>query len=256
MKRPALTVTVLSAITLALAATIPVDDLGKHSPLEVRTNLIDGSKKYLGIPYRSGSVNPQEGLDCSGFVRLSVQDLARRLGLPIPVPRISKDMYAWTQRIEDVDRQPGDLVFFQAGVQISHVGIYLGTVDGQPTMISSASEGPATGVIYSSLNEPYWKRHYVGAGRLFPAASGASARPTPIATPVPVPAPRPTPQNDADDFEAFKNAQAQAYHSFINREEVWSSEAARLQEQKLAQLDWQSAEQQRFNAWRKKNTPH
>jgi len=45
------------------------------------------------------------------------------------------------------------------------VGIYVG----DRRFIHSASEGPETGVIYSSLDERYWSLAYAGAGRVFPA---------------------------------------------------------------------------------------
>jgi len=51
---------------------------------------------------------------------------------------------------------------------ISHVGIYLGG----RRFIHSASSGPNTGVIYSTLDEQYWSRSYAAAGRVFPETSG------------------------------------------------------------------------------------
>jgi probable lipoprotein NlpC len=39
---------------------------------------------------------------------------------------------------------------------------------GDGKFIHAASDGPKTGVIYSTLNEDYWLSTYVGAGRAFP----------------------------------------------------------------------------------------
>ncbi len=50
--------------------------------------------------------------------------------------------------------------------KVSHVGFY---VD-ETRFVHSASEGPKTGVIISSLEESYWKRRFVGAGRVVASA--------------------------------------------------------------------------------------
>jgi hypothetical protein len=77
--------------------------------------------------------------------------------------------------------QPGDLLFFKtdSSGKISHVGLYLGGRH----FIHSASSGPNTGVIYSTLDERYWSRTYAAAGRVFPETTGyqnvyASASPS------------------------------------------------------------------------------
>jgi lipoprotein Spr len=56
----------------------------------------------------------------------------------------------------------GDLVFFSSGRHISHVGMYLAN---NKFVHASTSMG----VIISDLDEPYWKRRYIYAGR-FPAS--------------------------------------------------------------------------------------
>jgi probable lipoprotein NlpC len=59
------------------------------------------------------------------------------------------------------------LVFFSAGKNVTHAGIFLGNNSaGVGTFIHSASDGPKTGVIISTLNESYWKRTYTGSGRI------------------------------------------------------------------------------------------
>ncbi len=59
--------------------------------------------------------------------------------------------------------QPGDLVFFQICCQapdaVTHVGIYLG--HGQ--MVHAPDVGEVVRV--DSIETPYWRSHFVGAGR-------------------------------------------------------------------------------------------
>ena len=147
----------------------PLENSVSHAPsaVDARSQLIAAAGKYEHTPYRYGGID-RRGLDCSGLVCLSFQD-----ALGIAVPRSAAALYSWAEKIQIEDAAPGDLVFFKTGSDgtISHVGIFVGN----GRFIHSASEGPVTGVMYSSLDERYWARTFAGAGRALPAAgSGAS----------------------------------------------------------------------------------
>jgi probable lipoprotein NlpC len=128
---------------------------------EARSRLIAAAAKYEHTPYRYGGVD-RKGLDCSGLIFVSFHE-----AFGISVPRNAESLYSWVEKIPIDNAQPGDLVFFKTtrSNKISHVGILTG--DGR--FIHSASDGPVTGVIYSELDEKYWSRAYVGAGRAFPS---------------------------------------------------------------------------------------
>ncbi|MDR3160060.1 MAG: C40 family peptidase [Spirochaetaceae bacterium] len=127
-----------------------------------RSRLIAAAGTYRGVPYRSQGMS-RRGLDCSGLIYLSFRD-----ALKMEVPRTADSLYRWAEPIPESALLPGDLVFFNTAASgISHVGIYTG--DGR--FIHSASEGPKTGVIDSRLDESYWRRTFVGAGRALPAAA-------------------------------------------------------------------------------------
>jgi hypothetical protein len=100
-------------------------------------------------------------MDCSGLVYLSFHD-----ALGVSVPRNTWSLYSWVEKVRIEDAIPGDLLFFMTtgNGSISHVGIFVG--DGR--FIHAASEGPVTGVMYSSLDERYWSRTFAGAGRALP----------------------------------------------------------------------------------------
>jgi cell wall-associated NlpC family hydrolase len=111
--------------------------------------------QYRGYRYTWGGTSPQTGFDCSGFVWY----VYRQAGVAI-----SRDLwgqYNTGSRIGRDALQPGDVVFFQNTYRpgLSHDGIYIG--GGQ--FIQAASEN--TGVIVSSLSEPYWAARYLGARR-------------------------------------------------------------------------------------------
>lgn len=120
--------------------------------------LVTYSKEFLGCPYRSGSTGPAT-FDCSGYVYSMFRE-----SVGIQLPRKSSAMYAKAKKISDSEIQKGDLLFFTttSSGTISHVGIYL--EDGN--FIHSASDGPETGVIISTIKSGYWKTHYNSAGRI------------------------------------------------------------------------------------------
>ena len=129
------------------------------APLNERQRLITSAESLLGTPYRYAGLD-RRGLDCSGLVYLSFLE-----GLGRIIPRRTEDIYNWAEIITAGELQPGDLVFFRTvGTRVSHVGIYTG----RGRFIHSASEGPQTGVIYSNLNERYWRQTFMAAGRVFP----------------------------------------------------------------------------------------
>ena len=145
----------------SIFAAIPISEraLQGVNAVDARLKVLAAARSLLGTPYRFGGVD-RRGLDCSGFVVLSFRE-----ALNITIPRTSHSMYVWAQRIETSELKPGDLVFFvTVGQRVSHVGIYAGG----GRFIHSASAGPRTGVIYSSLSESYWRRTFRGAGRVLP----------------------------------------------------------------------------------------
>jgi probable lipoprotein NlpC len=148
-----------------LFAAIPIDNsaLGDISAASARSRLLAAAEAYLGTPYRYGGIDSY-GLDCSGLIFLSFRD-----AINTQVPRTTFNLYSWSEKIPSEEMSTGDLVFFvTSGAGITHVGIYAGN----GRFIHSASEGPKTGVMYSRLDESYWKRTFIGAGRALPPDGG------------------------------------------------------------------------------------
>jgi probable lipoprotein NlpC len=142
-------------------AAVPIENsaLGDVSATTARSRLVTAAEAYLGTPYRYGGIDSR-GLDCSGLVFLSFRD-----ALHTSVPRTAAGLYSWAEKISSSELKTGDLVFFITdGAGVSHVGIYAGN----GRFIHAASAGPKTGVMYSRLDESYWKRAFTGAGRALP----------------------------------------------------------------------------------------
>jgi peptidoglycan DL-endopeptidase LytE len=117
--------------------------------------IVANALKYRGSRYTWGGTSPATGFDCSGFVWYAYTQAG------VPLPRDLWGQYNSGRRVGRSELQPGDIVFFQNTYRpgLSHDGIYIG--GGQ--FIQAASEN--TGVIVSSLSEPYWAARYLGATR-------------------------------------------------------------------------------------------
>jgi hypothetical protein len=110
----------------------------------------------VGAPYRYGKASPAEGFDCSGFV----QHVYGRYG--VGLPRTAREMAMMLPPAEPYRLRSGDLVFFDTeGNGYSHVGLFV-----QGDEFVHASSNRSGKVMVSSLNNPYWRRHYSGARRV------------------------------------------------------------------------------------------
>ncbi|WP_349251942.1 C40 family peptidase [Azoarcus sp. L1K30] len=76
----------------------------------------------LDTGYRFGGRNPEAGLDCSGMVSYIVEQISGR-----KLPHNAASIADQTRPIDQVEMQPGDLVFFNTQRRRhSHMGIYIG----------------------------------------------------------------------------------------------------------------------------------
>jgi cell wall-associated NlpC family hydrolase len=121
---------------------------------------IGTGESFLGVPYRWGGNTPQEGFDCSGFLRY----VYRMHG--VDLPRVTRDQAQVGEpvptRIEDL--RPGDLMFFAAnGSYIDHAAMYVG--GGRILHSSSSGKGVRYDDLHSRRGE-YYRTHFVAARRV------------------------------------------------------------------------------------------
>jgi cell wall-associated NlpC family hydrolase len=107
----------------------------------------------IGAPYVYGGESPK-GFDCSGLVFYSFERVGQK------VPRTAAEQRRAAERVKKSNLEPGDLVFFRSSKgRVDHVGIYAG--DGR--FIHAPNSGQT--VRYGSLDDPYYRSHFVSAGR-------------------------------------------------------------------------------------------
>lgn len=106
---------------------------------DVRVDLCQYAKQFLGNSYVWGGTSLTNGADCSGFV-LSV---FKKYG--VTLPHYSGAQANCGTRISVSEAKPGDLIFYGKGQTINHVAIYIG--NGQVIHASS----PKTGIRISNV---------------------------------------------------------------------------------------------------------
>ncbi|MCI9035843.1 MAG: SH3 domain-containing protein [Lachnospiraceae bacterium] len=118
---------------------------------DVRVDLVQYAKQFVGNPYVWGGTSLTKGADCSGFT-LSI---FQKYGVTLPHHAASQAQLG--TKISLSEAQPGDLVFYAKNGRINHVAIYIG--GGQVIHASS----PKTGIKISSVNyrSPAGVRRYL-----------------------------------------------------------------------------------------------
>lgn len=120
---------------------------GTRAALAVRYAL-----QQVGDRYVAAQAGPNS-FDCSGLT------LAAWRQAGISLPHLSYSQYARTKHISRSQLQPGDLLFFFGG-SVHHVSMYIGG----GRMVHAAN--PHSGVIITSINDPWYVRYFTGAGRV------------------------------------------------------------------------------------------
>jgi cell wall-associated NlpC family hydrolase len=108
---------------------------------DVRVDLCEYAKQFIGNPYVWGGTSLTKGADCSGFVMSVFKNFGIKLS------HSSKAQAGEGTKIALSDLKPGDLVFYgNKSGSINHVAIYIG--NGQVVHASS----PKTGIKTSKYN--------------------------------------------------------------------------------------------------------
>ena len=119
-------------------------------------DLILKGLELVGINYRRGGTDPDNGLDCSGFVQIVFKDAVGLL-----LPRTAREQSEIGNVVDKTELKAGDLVFFNTMRRtFSHVGIYLGD--------NRFLHAPRSGaeIRVEDMSQGYWVKRYNGARRV------------------------------------------------------------------------------------------
>ncbi|MFT6246623.1 MAG: hypothetical protein ACJA0U_002645 [Salibacteraceae bacterium] len=121
----------------------------------LRDEILTTAKKQLGTPYVWAGSSP-DGFDCSGFTSYVMSKNGSKL------PRRAVDQYNDAPKVKAKNAQKGDLVFFDNGSGVSHVGIVV-SEKGDPLMMIHSSS--SKGVILTDVTKSaYWTKRLKGFG--------------------------------------------------------------------------------------------
>ncbi|MDG2938845.1 C40 family peptidase [Exercitatus varius] len=118
-------------------------------PIMAITLLSEQQREWAGTPYQLGGTT-RDGVDCSGFTRTTFMD---RFNISLPRTTTAQSQYG--KKVPKDLIQTGDLIFFKTGRGPNgyHVGIYVK----DDKFLHASTKG---GVIYSSMNSPYWRKAF------------------------------------------------------------------------------------------------
>lgn len=127
--------------------------LGEEVEALSNTSLLQFIDEWYGTRYRYGG-STRDGIDCSGFSCLLMSSVFGK-----KLSRTAREQFEECQKIPREALQEGDLVFFNTRGGVSHVGVYL-------TNNKFVHASTSSGVVISDLDEEYYRKRFVGAGRL------------------------------------------------------------------------------------------
>lgn len=130
---------------------------GPKGEIATANDVLFRAMALVGTPYRWGGNSPSGGFDCSGLV-----DYIYRNATGLELPRTSGEMAGMDAR--KVRRMTqlvsGDLVFFDIGGHISHVGVYVG----KGRFVHAPNSGGT--VRLDDIDGPYWAEHFAFGRRV------------------------------------------------------------------------------------------
>jgi cell wall-associated NlpC family hydrolase len=125
----------------------------QNKSLHQRKIIVQYAIKSLGLPYKWGGESPKTGFDCSGLIVYTHQKA------DIITPRTAKAQFDYGTVLSKKDLKLGDLIFFTNPKKniVDHVAIFIG----RGKFVHAPGKGRR--VSYGYLNNPYFRKRYVGS---------------------------------------------------------------------------------------------
>lgn len=87
----------------------------------LRDSIVQTALEYVGNAYVYGGNDPNTGVDCSGFTRYILGNVAG-----VSLNRTAAAQSGQGRPVSESEARPGDLVFYSGGGGVNHVAIYIG----------------------------------------------------------------------------------------------------------------------------------
>ncbi|MFR6550228.1 MAG: C40 family peptidase [Paraclostridium sordellii] len=173
MNKKILTILGVSAISLTLSTDIifannsykeeaaPANYLS--TPQASAQQIVNYAKQQLGKPYVWDTAGPNT-FDCSGFIYYVFSHNGYNIS------RNNVENYWGNSNIKKVSsHKPGDLIFFKGTYGKTNYPSHIGIMINDTQFIHAANK--KTGVIITNLDNPYWRSHILGYGRIIPESA-------------------------------------------------------------------------------------
>jgi cell wall-associated NlpC family hydrolase len=134
---------------------ITTSDNNDSNLSDLRQQIVDYAKKYLGVRYKYGGTTA-DGFDCSGFVQYVFKHF------DISLERTAADQGQHGTKVSRSELQKGDTIFFDTngGLNaIEHAGIYVG----EGKFIHASSGSSSHKVVVSDLTSGFYDKCYMCA---------------------------------------------------------------------------------------------
>ncbi len=118
---------------------------------DVRVDMVNYAKQFLGNPYVWGGVSLTNGADCSGFV-LSIY---KKYGVSLPHSSAAQSRMGTGISLSEA--KPGDLIFYAKNGTVNHVAMYIG--NGQ--VIHASNERTGIRISNATYRTPHAVRRFL-----------------------------------------------------------------------------------------------
>ncbi len=132
--------------------SLPLPPSGMGSGKEI----VETARALTGSPYRYGGCDPDDGFDCSGFVKWVYEYNGYSM------PRSTNQLIHIGVPISSSKIHPGDLIFFN--IASKGRALHVGISSGPDMFIHSPSSGGR--VREDHISQVYWRTRFIGARRV------------------------------------------------------------------------------------------
>ena len=136
------------AVIIVASCGVSKDVISSETNSKSSLKIVKDAASFIGTPYKYAGTS-RRGMDCSGLSR-TVYNMSA-----IEIPRTTSAQARIGRKVVQKEAKPGDLIFFNRGGRVFHVGIVSKVSRGKIWMIHASS---SKGVVEQEvLSNSYWR---------------------------------------------------------------------------------------------------